>query len=80
MTFPEIDKRLQSLMRLRFKPLMNVMLSLWLDRPILDILLLDDALHKRHGDYENEGLSMSDLIKIEYGEEAESFISKLTGL
>lgn len=48
--------------------------------PRLDILKLDELLHKRHGDYEDQGLSMSDLITKEYGEEANQFVRQQIGL
>lgn len=41
----------------------------------LDLLALDDLLHERHGEYEEEGLSMRELIIREYGEEAANFVS-----
>lgn len=40
----------------------------------IDILALDDFLHKKHGDYEDENLSMSMLIEREYGPDAHSFV------
>lgn len=40
----------------------------------LDTIALDDLLHERHGDYEDEGLSMRDLVAREYGDEAVTFI------
>ena len=41
----------------------------------LDILKLDDLLHSRHGNYEQDsGLSMSELIVREYGIAANTFV------
>lgn len=42
----------------------------------LDIVKFDDWLHRKHGDYEDEGMSMSDLILSEYGKSAHSFIKE----
>ena len=39
----------------------------------LDIIALDDLLHERHGNYEDEGLSMSDFVRKNYGEKAHNF-------
>jgi hypothetical protein len=41
----------------------------------LDLLKLDDHLHKIHGDYEDDGLSMSMLITQEYGQQAHTFVT-----
>jgi hypothetical protein len=46
-------------------------------RVTLDVLAFDDWLHERHGDYEDatpEGCSMSDLVRREYGMEAEAWL------
>ncbi len=44
----------------------------------LDILKLDDLLHERHGEYEqNSGLSMNELILQEYGLAANTFVDVL---
>ena len=43
----------------------------------LNIFAFDDWLHKKHGDYEDEGLSMSNLIEDQYGDLAHSFIISL---
>ncbi len=43
----------------------------------LNITAFDDWLHKKHGDYEDEGLSMSNLIEDQYGDLAHSFILSL---
>ena len=41
----------------------------------LDIMALDDYLHKVHGDYEKDNMSMSMLIEREYGPPAHSFVA-----
>jgi hypothetical protein len=44
----------------------------------LDVLKLDDLLHERHGNYEqNSGQSMSDLITQEYGLAANAFVDAM---
>lgn len=42
----------------------------------LDVMALDDFLHKKHGDYEEDNISMSVLIEREYGPAAHSFVVK----
>lgn len=39
-----------------------------------DLLAFDDYLHRLHGDYEDEGYSMSEFISVTYGNTAKSFI------
>ena len=44
----------------------------------LDLLALDDLLHERHGDYEeNMNISMAEIIKREYGKDAYLFVCGL---
>lgn len=46
-------------------------------RVAIDVLALDDWLHEKHGEYENDGLSMADCISKYYGEAAKTFIQSL---
>ena len=44
----------------------------------IDLIALDDILHERHGEYEeNENLSMQSLIVKEYGFDALTFLNQL---
>lgn len=40
----------------------------------INIIRFDVLLHKRHGQYEDDNLSMSTVIRKEYGVKAEAFI------
>ena len=40
----------------------------------LDVLAFDDFLHKKFGDYDVNGMSMSECIQKEYGDEALALI------
>jgi len=40
---------------------------------ILDVIKLDELLHQRHGQYEENNMSMSDIIEQEYGINAKRF-------
>lgn len=43
--------------------------------PKLDILKLDAWLHMRHGEYEEErGISMVELVAVEYGDAAVTWV------
>jgi len=46
----------------------------------IDILKLDEWLHKKHGNYEDKHQSMQDVIKEHYGEKGVELIDKLTDL
>ncbi len=46
-------------------------------RVALDIMAFDEWLHGRHGEYENDGLSMADCIAKHYGEPARKFVESL---
>lgn len=46
-------------------------------RVALDVLAFDEWLHERHGEYENDGLSMADCIAKHYGERAKAFVESL---
>jgi len=43
----------------------------------IDMFKFDDYLHKKHGQYENEGLSMNTAIIKYYGKPAKDFIESL---
>lgn len=43
----------------------------------LDILKLDDLLHERHGNYEDDGKNMGDITIQEYGVMANAFVRSL---
>lgn len=70
----------------RFGMLFGVRLSHFIDnmrsaivtgRVTIDLYKLDSWLHEKHGNYEESGLSMQELIIREYGEEANEIIKKL---
>lgn len=63
-----------------FNSVINYSTSELLNRPTIDILAFDDLLTERHGDYcEERGLSMNDIIILNYGREAwEWFVDHLT--
>ena len=46
-------------------------------RCVLDIIRFDDLIHNRHGNYEELGMSLNDLIVENYGEESVLFLEKL---
>lgn len=45
----------------------------------LDLFEFDQWLHEIHGNYEEFGMSMSELIRTNYGKKANKFIESLIG-
>jgi len=48
-------------------------------KPVLDIGKFDDWLHEKFGEYENDGLSMSDVLANNFGESAAMQVKGLLG-
>lgn len=46
-------------------------------RVAVDVLALDDWLHEKHGEYENDGLSMAECISKHYGGPAAELVQAL---
>lgn len=59
-----------------FKPFYDV-LSPFLGQLSIDILKFDEWLHKQIGDYEDEGMSMSEAIIKHYGNQANDLVDAL---
>lgn len=60
-----------------FGPFYDGLISVMSKKITIDICKFDDWLHKKYGEYENEGLSMSAVILKHYGSEANEFIESL---
>lgn len=58
---------------------LDAYMSAFTKKPSLDVIAFDDWLHKKHGNYEDQGLSMHTLIAKEYGEPAAAFAVSLIG-
>jgi hypothetical protein len=58
---------------------MDSQLSYISKQPMLDIFAFDDWLHKEFGNYENEGLSMKDLIALKFDQDTLQSIEILIG-
>lgn len=52
--------------------------SLWAGCMIIDIVKFDKWLHKMVGDYEDEGMSLSEAVSEYFGDEAALLIDELT--
>jgi hypothetical protein len=58
---------------------MDNQLSYIFKRPILDVFVFDDWLHEEFGNYEDEGLSMKDLIELKFDKETLSCLQAISG-
>lgn len=74
-SIPEFTKKMNELFKMRGGHVfMDTTLMRITGRLELDVLKLDDLLHERHGDYENDGKSMSDITLQVYGIQANAFV------
>ena len=53
---------------IKFSTFINKNLSILFKKPIIDINKFDDWLHNQYGDYEEQGLSMQDVLTKNYGQ------------
>jgi hypothetical protein len=74
-TIPEFVKTMNDLFKMHNGNLyMDSTLMRITGRLELDVLKLDDLFHERHGIYEDDGKSMSDITLQEYGSHANAFV------
>ena len=74
-SIPEFTKKMNELFKMRGGHVyMDTILMRITGRLELDVLKLDDLLHERHGNYEDDGKSMSDITLQEYGSQANAFV------
>lgn len=64
---------------LRAQDFIDMDLLLWGKQAHLDIIKFDDRLHELHGQYEDQGMSMKDLITKEYGPMAARWVEVAIG-
>jgi hypothetical protein len=77
-SLPEVHK----LFRERFnrKPPLDGLLMMLFKRPVIDPHRFDEILHEKHGDYEDRGMSMRDVLEKEYPAGTADFIEWLIGV
>ncbi len=74
-SIPEFTKKMNEFFNLKNgHKYLDTQLMLITGRLELDILKLDDLLHERHGNYEDDGRSMSVIILQKYGNQANAFV------
>lgn len=72
-----LNDKFQSIFGVGFKPFYDGLMSVALKHLCIDILKFDDWLHERHGDYEDNGQSMEDVIREHYGDKGVKLINEL---
>jgi hypothetical protein len=77
-SLPEAHKRFREYFPgLSFNDFMEPTLTVVFRAPKLDPFKFDDWLHEIHGDYEGEGLCMSEVLEQKHGQSAARFIESL---
>jgi len=61
------------------KPPLDGLLMMVFRRPVIDVIKFDAILHEKHGDYEEQKMSMTDVLKKEYPDGVNDFIEWLIG-
>lgn len=72
-----LRRQFQSRLELSLSDCIDTLVSIVAGRVVVDIMKIDDILHNRFGNYEDEGLSMNDIIKEKYGEFAVQLLNEL---
>ena len=74
-SIPEFAKQMNELFQIKNgHTYLDTCLMLLTGKIELDILKLDDLYHDRHGEYEEDTKSMSDITIQEYGAVADAFV------
>lgn len=77
-SIPEFAKKMNELFRMKNgHTYLDTFLMQLTGQIELDILKLDDLLHERHGEYEQQAKSMSDITIQEYGATANAFVDSM---
>lgn len=63
-----------------FKPFYDGLISIASKCLCIDILKFDEWLHQQHGNYEDDGKSMDDIIREHYGEKGVRLINEVTDM
>ena len=63
-----------------FKPFYDGLISVAAKQLCIDILKFDEWLHQQHGNYEDDGKCMDDIIREHYGEKGVELINEVTDM
>ena len=76
----KLSDEFRSVFGIGFKPFYDGLLSVVSKQLCIDILKFDEWLHQQHGNYEDEGKSMGDIIREHYGEKGVELINEVTDM
>jgi vacuolar-type H+-ATPase subunit C/Vma6 len=76
----EAHKLFHDVLGISLNSFLDGMMMALMKKPIIDIGRFDDWLHEKFGEYEDAGMSMSDVLENNYGKLVSLQISDLLGL
>lgn len=76
----KLNDKFRSVFGVGFKPFYDGLVSIATKQLCIDILKFDEWLHQQHGNYEDEGKSMDDIIREHYGEKGVELINEVTDM
>jgi len=79
MTLPEAHTFFHDTFKYPLNGMLDGMLMYFTGQPCLDPYKFDTFLRERHGDYMKDGLTMRDVVRNNYGEDAACKIQTLIG-
>lgn len=74
----QVRKDFITVFRLPIVDFYDPFLSYAMQKFTIDLCKLDDKLHRIHGEYEERGMSMRDIIEADYGQAGLELIDQLT--
>jgi hypothetical protein len=77
MTLPQVHKQFVETFHTKLNPFLDGYLMIAARKPGIDVFKFDDRLHEQHGNYEDDGKCMNDIINEKYGEGAVSLVKEL---
>jgi len=75
----KLNDKFRSVFGIGFKPFYDGLLSVVSKQLCIDIMKFDEWLHQQHGNYEDDGKSMDDIIREHYGEKGVELINEVIG-
>jgi len=73
----KLNDKFRGIFGISFKDFYDGLMSVASNHLCIDIIKFDDWLHEKHGNYEDSGQSMEELIREKYGEKGVKLIEDL---
>ncbi|GHV57818.1 hypothetical protein AGMMS49579_24240 [Spirochaetia bacterium] len=77
MTLPEAHKQFTETFHTKLNPFLDGLLMVATKKPVIDVFKFDDWLHEQHGNYEDKGKCMADILNEKYGKDAFRLVKEL---